>query len=468
MSGRLSYLAQKIMPIKSDSLVRNIVSKIDTSKKRVAELQEWLISKAKLPLELKELRHKISQIEIAFENKNLAHMLKFNHDYRLIKIKIKSLEHEIQIHKNADDEQIKTKINKLLKNIDSYEIELVETRELVKSERLFAETKRMIDEQNKQALAKKQADAAKQKSHPKSKKDKADAPEKKLARIRTVNTVGWQSVVSTKINILKKKLAETKAVNISGFQSTISANPTKISEPEILLLPDWKDVIFADYYVLVRHNNRLYKKYVSKARKIYNDIKHYYSFKQVPYLQVVICGQAILEIKNEEVLFFHVELFSESGSVFGDAHVGAGKITKWSKYTKRYYKNHLPFLLQTYCLQKLCEVCDPNLPIIPVAEVVINSKGAKSLHNSFLFPVKTRSGIKMVWESVEVSKASYVFHVKTDYWQCAQNVYDYVCGETINKRSELVADSSLQSQLNMKQRILHTDLYTWGLSIKNL
>lgn len=481
------------MSIKSDPRVDKILSEIGNCKKRIAGWQKLLISKEELQGSLRTLRQKISQTESDFKNKGMVAMLKFNTDYKANQSEAKRLDYEIQNHQSTDG-QLRSRIRQDLKNIDSCEKNLTEVQALIEDEKTHSKG-RSTDVRSEQEVVRKQAETDNKKEAITKEETVTVAQETNKLRSRrprilvkrddlikktlALNNLPSKAPFVPKVEVLKGRLLtnekkgqamkeQPKEQALKPSLATPLIGNKKNDLDYVLLTPSWEDVYFADGYVLVRYNNRSYKKYVSEAKKFFNDIKSHYTFMNVPRLQVVIRGPVISEIKNEEVLFFHIELFSASGSVFDHSYVSDKKIYNWSKYTKGYYRKHLPFALHSHCLTKLCKVCDPTLPIIPVSEVVINSKGSKSIHNSFLFPVRTKSGVKVVWESVEDSKASYVFEIKGDYWACAQKIYDYISGETVNKRSTLVANSDLKSQLNMKPRVMHTDLFTWELGIKSL
>jgi hypothetical protein len=100
----------------------------------------------------------------------------------------------------------------------------------------------------------------------------------------------------------------------------------------------------------------------------------------------------------------------------------------------------------------------PDLPIIPVGEAIINSSGLKVVHNSFLFPMKSKTGYSIVWESIEEAKASYIFSLNTFADKDIQTLFDYIAGDKPNKRWTLINSKSLQDRLKMKNRIFHTDL----------
>ena len=91
-----------------------------------------------------------------------------------------------------------------------------------------------------------------------------------------------------------------------------------------------------------------------------------------------------------------------------------------------------------------------------------------SSHNSFLFPIKTKKGYFLIWESIENRKASYVFSIKAYSEDNIQNIFNFIAGEIPNKRSTLINSKELQNKLGMKKRIFHTDMNKWELSIRQL
>jgi hypothetical protein len=230
---------------------------------------------------------------------------------------------------------------------------------------------------------------------------------------------------------------------------------------------EWDNVIFHDGRITIKHNLATYERYIRQSKKYLNEIKQYYKIHNVPKLLITVKNSRIT-IENEEILFYHIDFLSVSAANFGYIKLPKLDLNNWSKYTKSHYITHLPFLFHNRTLQKLCEYCDSNLPIVPVGEVIINSYGASKIDNSFLFPIKSRNGYLVVWESVEEGKASYVFLVDSYTNENVQNLFDYIAGDRINKRSTLFYSRELQTKLNMKDRLLHTDLHEWEYRLKRL
>lgn len=212
--------------------------------------------------------------------------------------------------------------------------------------------------------------------------------------------------------------------------------------------------------IILKNTFQIQKKYLDA-------IKHYYRFHNVPKLKVKVTN-SIVDIENEEVLFYHIDFLSITAASIENLNLPKLELKYWAKYTKNFYKSKLSFLFQTYTLKKLCEFCDSSLPIIPVGEVIISGNGTKRIDNSFLFPIKAMKGYFVVWESTEDAKASYVFFIDGYTNSGLQKLYNYIAGETQNKRVELISSQLLQSKLGMKTRIFHTDLNEWVKAIQKL
>ena len=262
------------------------------------------------------------------------------------------------------------------------------------------------------------------------------------------------------------KEAENNEINKTQSITVVKQLQNK-SHTRVYFEADWETVFFENRKITIKHNNRWYDNFVPESKKFLNEIKHYCKFHNVPKLKVLIENERV-KIQNEEVLFYHIDFLNITASNFGYLKLSNFNIDKWSKYNKQYYKSNLSFLLHTHTLKKLCEYSVQELPIIPVGEAVISSNGSSTIHNSFLFPIKSETGFLLIWESIEEGKASYVFYTKSYSNKSIQNIFNYIAGDTHNKRSTLLSSKDLQNNLNMKKRILHTDLNSWEMEIRQL
>ena len=212
---------------------------------------------------------------------------------------------------------------------------------------------------------------------------------------------------------------------------------------------EWGDINFFDGYLEVKINNHYRKFRVEQSKRYLDKIKHYYSFKNVPKLEIVISGSEIKEIKNIEVLFYHIDFLTIAGNSFESEIFD---ISKLKKYTKTYFKLHLPFVFTNDSINFLCEICDE---IIPAPEMVINSNQSKMIHESYLF----KCGNKLIWESIEPSKASYIFE---NFDENVQKLFDYIANENnTNKRQTLILSYELKRSLKFFNRIYHNEFFKW-------
>lgn len=278
-----------------------------------------------------------------------------------------------------------------------------------------------------------------------------------------------QKEIEKKAKAKKALTKETKSTTIEKTQTNTVLKQLITKRPSISYSfeVDWDNIFFKNRKITIRHINQLYDKYIPESKEFLNEIKHYYKFHNVPKLKVLIEKERVI-IQNEEVLFYHIDFLNITASNFGYLQLPKLNIDKWKKYNKQYYKSNLTFLLHTHTLKKLCEYSVPKLPIIPVGEAVISSNGSSTIHNSFLFPLKSKTGFLLIWESIEEGKASYVFSINSYSNKSIQNIFNYIAGETQNKRSSLLSSQDLQNKLNMKERILHTDLNSWEMEIRQL
>ena len=226
----------------------------------------------------------------------------------------------------------------------------------------------------------------------------------------------------------KKKELQQLTKPLPGFhekQSNAYEHANKI------IHPNWNEITFFDGFIRISHDHKLYEVKIPDSRIYLNKIKTYYSFKNVPPLEIVISNNHIV-VTNQELLFFNIKFLTRLGMEFGLVKYERSLSSSWTKYTKAFYKRELPYLFRTDSLRKLCELCDDNLPIIPAGEVVINSKGKQDIHHSFLFAVKkSLNEIKVIWESEEESKATYIFNITGSYLESVQLLYEFIAGQTI-------------------------------------
>ena len=105
----------------------------------------------------------------------------------------------------------------------------------------------------------------------------------------------------------------------------------------------------------------------------------------------------------------------------------------------------------------MCEICDENFPILPIPELVLNSNEKEIIQDSFIF----KCGNKLIWESIEKSKATYIFKFD-NFDKDTQCLFNYIVSkEVINKRKTLIQNTNLKKTLKLNTRIYHNNFQEW-------
>lgn len=223
---------------------------------------------------------------------------------------------------------------------------------------------------------------------------------------------------------------------------------------------DWDCISFDDGCIKVQLGTRKFDDFaLSESRRSLNVIKPLYRFRHAPKLHMQVVGNKIVRIVNIDVLFYYIRFLSFSDSFNRNLLNTQVLIRGFKNYSKKFYQTYLPDIFLPRCFNYLCQFCLEHLPIVPIPEMVKHNTGKQEVHDSFLFPVKEKKGIYWIWESIEESKASYVF--KTTSEKDLQQLFDYLTGNATNKRENLIHNTKLSKALHLQDRFLHTDESHW-------
>lgn len=398
---------------KNEKKLNALVAKRIESQNKITSLQSQITRLQKQHEQEKKNRNTASEIENLYKKNKMTHLLNLNKTYTELKNTIKL----------ASGATFENKLSNLSAKISK-------TREIV------AQTDKEISNIHEE-----------------------------LKKIEPLNK--RKKVINKKGTTLKSN-NKKDSLEISPNQRFSPLYTPAFNTGIMIFEAEWENVGFADGFITIKHKENWYRKDISQSKKYLNEIKHYYKFNNVPKLRIVLNGSIIKSIENQEVLFYHIDFLSIAASNFGFIKVNPFRLKNWRKYTKQYYKTNLSFAFHSLTLKRLCECCDPSLPIIPVGEAVINSSGTKTIHNSFLFPMKSKVGHFIVWESTEEAKASYVFSLNSFAEKDVQTLFDYIAGDTPNKRWTLINSKPLQDKLKMKSRVVHTEFSLWDNEIRLL
>jgi hypothetical protein len=274
-----------------------------------------------------------------------------------------------------------------------------------------------------------------------------------------------KTVESYMLNIKRERQALAKM----GHSLNKTAHIFNENAIQTQITVEWENITFEDSFIRVKYSSKSLEKFqVENSKQSLNIIKSHYKFRNAPKLILKISENRIVKIENIEVLFYYIQFLKNAGTIFRKLlNKTIVNFIQYKGYHKSYYKKHLPEIFLPRCFTFLCKHSSDDLQIIPIPETVINSSGSKQIHDSFLFPILKHTCIYWYWESVEESKATYLFLTdKSDFESNIQTVYDYLTGSTINKRETLIHDKKLQLQLGMANRLMHTDFESWKNEVR--
>ncbi len=364
---------------------------------------------------------RIKQIEAEFKKSNILNQLSLNSEYQSL------VRQNTNKRKRVNQTSITEQIAKWNHAIDRLQKKLIALREKRKNVPVLIEKYKAQDSKSKVILEKKQN-----------------------------NKNSTKGLNKTTPNPIKYSPRPTNP-NFTSPESSC-AKPIKIS---------WDLVSFGESSLIIYYEGSNYTKYLPDCKKYFNEIKSIYKFRNAPELEVKLLNGKILEIKNEEVLFFYIKLLPDCFTIFNQKSAPTS-VSKWKTYTKSYYRDKLRFLWINKSLEYLCELSDANTPIVPAPELIRNRNGKEEMNNSFIFPIRNQNGnTYLFWESIEENKATYVFNGEDKFEVNVQKLYDFIVCDIVNKRESLIESKELQKVLKFKRRIYHTNYAAWKADTKS-
>jgi hypothetical protein len=276
--------------------------------------------------------------------------------------------------------------------------------------------------------------------------------------------------------VAQKRPAHPTSQRLVSFMERISASLQSYSEPTVslqqtsLVTIQWEDVQFDEGALIFRYCDLWLPRYhFPQSRRYLNLIKQHYTFRQAPPLQVRLHLRTVLEVLNPEVVLYYIQFLSNTGQLLDvPTDPSSDNVAqRFARCTKQYYRTHLPNLFRKQSLRFLCEIMDEETCIIPTPELVINSTGYRTVHDSFLFTYKSHFSAYIMWESTEEGKATYIFKTPCSTLnQSLQTIFNYIVNDTVNKRSTLIRSQALRQQLGMVAWITHTSYSEWRQQIR--
>lgn len=266
--------------------------------------------------------------------------------------------------------------------------------------------------------------------------------------------------------VAKKPIAKPKLKTISNTVSLVHQ-----SEKHYELTVGWEDLSFEDGSIKIRLDKRRFIRYpFYQSRSSYEYVKAYLVRKEINPLVLQIGNGRVRSITNLDLLNDAIQILKiqtewnknitkdNNGASASSIVESLGKLSP--KAFDYFYRNKdlTPYL------KELCNIQGLHYHLIPVLEPN-NSKHAFSVEKeSFLFTIQKTTSIYIVWESIEVNKATFVFTTnQADYFDDLQKIFDYISAHLDNKRTNLrrgVTHNEGQ-YLQSHRTFYHTTLEKW-------
>ena len=117
----------------------------------------------------------------------------------------------------------------------------------------------------------------------------------------------------------------------------------------------------------------------------------------------------------------------------------------------------------------LCKKQSSNYKVVPVREAVVHQDRLASQDDGFLFTIEQFGNLWIVWESVDVSKATYVFKTyDKSYNHDMQMIYNYIVSSQNNKRLTLQDQNTIRSMYKVAGSPWHTTFGEWQTRMNHI
>jgi hypothetical protein len=231
---------------------------------------------------------------------------------------------------------------------------------------------------------------------------------------------------------------------------------------------DWSDVIFEDFNVLVKYGNNYSRPFpITESRKSFKFLKKYIlSLKREP-LNVLLIGNEIKEIKNIEQLKDMVTILKVKNKFLEQFE--KEKTVSIKSILKFIEPLSTTFLIEIAkasaeeinCIDYLSELQDANFKPIPAFEVIPHGNST-STEDTFIFTVRSKTHLYLVWESTLNGRATYIFVTDLDHYEMTiQSIYDYIASHQKAKRMKLRKKDEHTTELNYHAYITHSSFAHW-------
>ena len=295
---------------------------------------------------------------------------------------------------------------------------------------------------------------------------------KKIAEYRMYleNAVGYEPIRNG-VYMVKKKTVSKDLIKF--YRAEIGKLET---ERQIILQREqvhhikWDHVFFGQNEIKVKFNSQFSLAWnFPQSKRSFEHIKTYLTKSILPPLKVVIRGNKILRIDNLEYFSQAVEILNFKRNIdlylreSGSRSIGS-VINGLEKISNKAIREFLNLNDRSQYLSHLCNIQSTQYKIIPAPELFIFSNNLKE-EDTFIFTVCSAHKLLLVWESINVARATYIFEVDVNsYRDKLETIFEYIVSTQKNKRSSL---RGLIPQTDTIKVIQHDDFEDWKKKIED-
>lgn len=293
----------------------------------------------------------------------------------------------------------------------------------------------------------------------------------KVLRYKKVQLDNYLNGLDTDNLIIKEKIIkdiDELEERINFLKETSKDSPNSLLETQIepLVYPrivevSWDAIDFRDGALNIHIDNKIYCRKNKKYRKSFNLIKSAF-VKRLPKIAIKVDQEKIMYIIDYDD-FKDVIKFLKFRNTF---NISKEKliISSFTKYISN-FSNSLPRFFfpedKTPYLDYLCKIHSEDCIIVPIIEK-LSYRNTIIEEDAFLFTIKKDKYYFIIWENVNVSRATYIFYsFDYNYMERLQQIFDFSTSNISNKRSNLHSNSSVYIKLGLTKIIQHTTFNEW-------
>lgn len=230
----------------------------------------------------------------------------------------------------------------------------------------------------------------------------------------------------------------------------------------------WENVFFEDYAIKVKYSEHYSGPYhVSDSRKSFIHLRKYIAGANLQPLKVLLTGNTIQKIENADQLktvftFLRVQSeFIEREK--NDKSVTVEEILKLIEPLSSAALINVAKAIaeESNCLEYLGTLQDVERKPVPAFEVIPSANSIVT-EATFIFTLRNKGRLFLVWESTRKGKATFLFTTDLEHWtESIQAIYDYIASRQRAKRMKLRMHNPDMDKLKYQTIVTHTSFRHW-------